>query len=230
MAGSSLEAARKLPFPETNACIPHSVAPPHRAQVTAQRLQHENDTLRRQLGDLCAKWVLQRGSEGGGRKSLCNAGAATGLGGKGPQVRRKVGAAMGSQGRGASHCTKWVLQRDPEKGAQVINKGRVEAEPSRPVQAVAVVPSSSVPLTPCLPPALGTATGTTRHLSSYPSLRPHLPQQPWRAPPPPPLLLRCPRSAALYPAPPLLDPMALHRGPCVLPVAVSELYWPRLRG
>ena len=80
--------------------------------MTAQRLQHENDTLRRQLGDLCAKWVLQRVLEGGGSKSSCNMSAATGV---------------------ASHCVIWILQRGLEgkgceSGAKWVLQGGHRAE------------------------------------------------------------------------------------------------------
>lgn len=95
------------------------------------------------------------------RKSLHKVGAVTGVAGQRFKSLCKVCAAMGSQGRGASHCTKWVLQRDPGEGAQVINKGRVEAEPSRPIQAVAVVPSSSLPHP--LPPSVHCTRSRNRY-------------------------------------------------------------------
>lgn len=58
LACSSATAAHEAGVSKANVVTLHTAVSPitsHRAQVTAQRLQHENETLRRQLGDLCAK-------------------------------------------------------------------------------------------------------------------------------------------------------------------------------
>lgn len=58
LARSSAAVAREAGVTKVKVVTLHTAVLPitsHRAQVTAQRLQHENETLRRQLGDLCAK-------------------------------------------------------------------------------------------------------------------------------------------------------------------------------